>query len=377
LTTIADVAKRAGVSTVTVSRVINGARNVNSATRDKVERAVKELHYVPNSAARSLRSKRTNAIALLVPDITNPFWTTVARGVEDAAQSGGYSILLCNTDEDPAKQLQYLDVVISRRVDGVIIAPYSADARKLKRLREREIPAVMVDRRIQGWEVDTVIGDSISGARALVKHLIDLGHQRIGVISGPLNTSSAEDRVTGYIIALTEAGIPIDLRMIRRGEFKTSSGETLTNQLLDESLRPTAIFATNNSIAMGVVDAVDQRGLRIPQDIALVSFDDIPHLSHVFPFLTVAVQPAYEMGIKAAQLLLSRLNGEPVSQPCQIVLPTCLIVRYSCGGKPDDINLPFRKDILPEKKIPVQPLSLEERRELLRRIPGLKLPAYC
>jgi LacI family transcriptional regulator len=377
LTTIADVAKRAGVSPVTVSRVINGARNVNSATRDKVERAIRELHYVPNSAARSLRSKRTNALALLVPDITNPFWTTVARGVEDAAQSGGYSILLCNTDEDPAKQQHYIDVVISQRVDGVIIAPYSADARKLKRLREREIPAVVVDRRIQGWEVDTVIGDSISGARALVKHLIGLGHQRIAVLSGPLNTSSAEDRVTGYTIALTEAGIPINQRMIRRGEFKTSSGEMLTNQLLEEGLHPTAIFATNNSIAMGVIDAVDRCGLRIPQDIALVSFDDIPLLSHVFPFLTVAVQPAYEMGIKAAQLLLSRLNGEPDSQPCQIVLPTCLIVRYSCGSKPDDINLPIRKDILPEKKVPVQPLSLEERRELLRRIPGLKLPAYC
>jgi DNA-binding LacI/PurR family transcriptional regulator len=151
----------------------------------------------------------------------------------------------------------------------------------------------------------------------------------------------------------------------------------LTNQLLDEGLRPTAIFATNNSIAMGIVDAVDQRSLRIPQDIALVSFDDIPHLSHVFPFLTVAVQPAYEMGIKAAQLLLSRLNGESDSQPCQIVLPTCLIVRYSCGSKPDDINLPIRKVILPEEKVPVQPLSLAERQELLRRIPGLKLPAYC
>jgi LacI family transcriptional regulator len=151
------------------------------------------LHYVPSVAARSLRSKRTQALALLVPDITNPFWTTVARGVEDAAQSRGYSVLLCNTDENAAKQENYIKVIISQRVDGVIIAPYHSDSSELKKLRDREIPTVAIDRRVDGWEIDTVLGDSVAGSYALVRHLIDLGHRRIAIISGPQETSSVED----------------------------------------------------------------------------------------------------------------------------------------------------------------------------------------
>ena len=341
LSTIADVAKRAGVSTVTVSRVINGAKNVSLPTREKVERAINELHYVPSVAARSLRSKRTQALALLVPDITNPFWTTVARGVEDAAQSGGYSVLLCNTDENIVKQENYINVIISQRVDGVIIAPYHSNASELKKLRDREIPTVAIDRRLDGWDIDTVTGDSVAGSHALVRHLINLGYRRIAIISGPRETSSAEDRVHGYCLALEEASIPVEPELIRRGEFKCSSGEALTLALLEEDLHPTAIFATNNSIAMGVIQTVNQLGLHIPQDLALVSFDDIPYLSDVFPFLTVAVQPAYEMGFQAAQLLLSRLAGGNTSPARHLVLPIQLIIRRSCGSKLSESSLPL------------------------------------
>ena len=173
MATIVDVAKRAGVSTVTVSRVINEAPNVNVTTRARVEQAVRDLGYVPNVAARSLRSKRTRSLALIVPDITNAFWTTVSRGVEDAAQSQGYSVLLCNTDEDLVKQQRYLDVIVSRRVDGVIMAPCDADAAKLAPLRNHRIATVLIDRRIIGWDLDMVYGDSLSGAYALTSHLID------------------------------------------------------------------------------------------------------------------------------------------------------------------------------------------------------------
>ena len=340
MTTISDVARRAGVSTVTVSRVINGGSNVKPATRDKVQQAIEEMHYLPNVAARSLRSKRTYTLALLVPDITNSFWTTVARGIEDEAQNGGYSVLLCNTDEDPAKQLRYQDVIISQRVDGVIITPYDSDARNLARLRDRKIPIVVIDRRIDGWDVDTVSSDSVAGAQTLVKHLIGLGHQRIAVISGPSSTSTAHDRVTGYRIALVEAGIPIDAGLIKLGEFKALSGEELTYQLLAETPRPTAIFAANNAIAIGVIKAAEKRGLRIPQDLALVCFDDLPNLSLVLPFLTVVVQPAYEIGVRAAQLLLSRIEGQAV-QPRHVSLPTRLIVRYSCGSRIPTLSLPL------------------------------------
>ena len=333
LATITDVAKLAGVSPVTVSRVVNDAPHVNLKTRARVEQAIRELGYVPNVAAASLRSKRTRSLALILPDVTNPFWTTVARGVEDAAQSRGYSVFLCNTDEDLAKQARYLEFVTSQRVDGVVIAPCGRDALQLARLRDRDIPTVVVDRYIDGWETDTVRGDSLSGAYALAKHLIGLGHRRIAIISGPLNTSTAEDRVTGYSAALAEAGIALDPRLIQRGEFRAASGEELAHRLLDEQPRPTAIFAANNAIAMGVIDAAAQRGLRIPQDLALVCFDDLPSVSHLFPFLTVVVQPVYEMGVNAAQLLLSRLDATAPFEPRHIVLPTRMIVRHSCGAR--------------------------------------------
>jgi len=362
LATITDVAKLAGVSPVTVSRVINDAPLVNLKTRARVEQAIRELGYVPNVAAASLRSKRTRSLALILPDVTNTFWTTVARGVEDTAQSRGYSVFLCNTDEDLAKQARYLEFVTSQRVDGVVIAPCGRDACNLARLRDRDIPTVVVDRCVDGWETDTVRGDSLSGAYALAKHLIGLGHRRIAIISGPLNTSTAEDRVAGYCLALSEGGIAPDPRLIQRGEFRTASGEELANRLLDEQPRPTAIFAANNAIAMGVIDAAAKRGLRIPQDLALVCFDDLPSISHLFPFLTVVVQPVYEMGVNAAQLLLSRLDATAPLDPRHIILPTRMILRHSCGARLHknghltlSLPLPLGPD---EESIPITPLDV-------------------
>jgi len=366
VTTISDVAKRAGVSAVTVSRVINNSGYVSPTTRAKVMRAIEELGYVPSSVAQSLRSKRTRTLALIVPDIRNAFWTTVSRGVEDAAQSREYSVFLCNTDENPAKQRTYLDVVVSQRVDGVIIAPYDSDAASLEPLRRRGIPTVVVDRPIEGWDVDTVSCDSISGARALVKHLLDLGHTRIAVVSGPAGATTARDRVIGYRIAMAEAGVPVHANYVKFGEFLAISGERLTHQLLDEDPRPTAIFAANNAIAMGVADALRARGLSIPQDMALVCFDDLSNCSRLFPFLTTVVQPAYDIGANATQLLLSRLESEQPPPPRRVVLPTRLVVRSSCGS----LLKEGRKHILTleplespaERVVLVKSLSEEERR---------------
>ncbi|MEA3337926.1 MAG: substrate-binding domain-containing protein [Chloroflexota bacterium] len=336
MATIDDVAKRAGVSPVTVSRVLNNVGNVSPATEAKVQQAIAEMGYVPSGVARSLRSRQTRTLALLVPDITNAFWTTVARGVEDAAQSQGYSVFLCNTDENAAKQRRYLEAVVTQRVDGVIIAPYASDPETLSLLRTRNIPTVVVDRHIDDWDVDTVSGDSIAGARALTKHLIELGHRKIAALMGPDNTSTSTDRVAGYQIALAEEGIPVDPQLIVFGEFRIHSGELMAEQILDSGANPTAIFAGNNNIAMGVIDALANRGLRIPGDMALVSFDDLPNTSRLFPFLTVAVQPVYEIGTNAAQLLLSRLEAEANLQPRRVVLPTRLIIRHSCGSKLND-----------------------------------------
>ena len=365
MTTISDVAKLAGVSPVTVSRVINNADNVSPATRARVEQAIDELGYVPSGVAKSLRLKRTRTLALIVPDIQNSFWTTVARGVEDAAHSRGYSIFLCNTDENAEKQRHYLEVVISQRADGVIIAPSDNKIENLELLRKRRIPTVVMDRYINGWDVDTVMGDSVSAARALVKHLIDLGHTRIAMISGPQTTSTSTDRIIGYRIALAEAGIPYDPELIRIGEYRSISGERLTHQLLASENRPTAIFAANNVIALGVIDALNAHSLRIPQDMALVSFDDLPNTSRLFPFLTVAVQPAYDLGANAAQLLLSRLESDQLPAPRHVILPTRLIIRHSCGATLSDpklptLTLPLSSEVYERVEL-VKPLTPEER----------------
>lgn len=358
--TITDVAQRAGVSPVTVSRVINNASNVNPQTRARVLDAIRELGYVPNVAARGLRSKRMHSLALILPDITNNFWTTVARGVEDAAQARGYAVLLCNTDENLSKQAGYLRLVASQRVDGVIIAPCDGDPDHVAPLRERAIPSVVIDRLVAGWKVDRVQGDSLSGAYALVRHLLGLGHVQIATISGPRGTSTADERVAGYRLALAEAGLPVDERLIRRGEFRISSGAQMTRAIFQEGLRPTAIFAANNALAMGVIEAAGELGLRIPHDLALVCFDDLTNSSRLFPFLTVAVQPAYEIGFKAAQLLLDRFDA-PEKPPREVILPTRMIVRYSCGARLKEnvsltLSLPLPVPIV-EQSIQIPPIA--------------------
>ncbi len=361
MTTIRDVARHAGVAPVTVSRVMNDAPNVNVATRRRVEQAILDLGYVPNVAARSLRSRRTRSLAFVVPDITNAFWTTVARGAEDAAQSHGYSVLLCNTDEDSTKQQRYLDIIVSQRVDGIIIAPCSTDADQLSTLRDHAITTVVIDRRIEDWDVDTVCGDSLSGAYALTRHLLDLGHTRIAMLSGPQDTSTAEDRIAGYRLALEESGIEPDPRLIRRGGYSMPTGRELAGQLFDEGLAPTAIFAANNSIALGVVEAAGARGLHIPADLALVCFDDYPYVASFFPFLTIVAQPAYDMGKEAARLLLDRLESPVPLEPRHLVLPVQLVIRHSCGsaigsGGSSRLNLPL-KDLPGSRVVPVRPIG--------------------
>lgn len=343
MTTINDVAKRAGVSPVTVSRVLNAAPNVNAATRERVKLAIAELGYVPNVVARSLRSRRTRSLALILPDITNPFWPTVARGVEDAAQQGGYTVLLCNSDENAVKQARYLEVVASQQVDGVIIAPCDSDASRLAMLRDRGVATVVIDRRIDDWDVDTVRGDSVGGAHVLVRHLIDLGHKQIAVLAGPAGASTSQDRVAGYEAALMHAGQPLDPQLVRYGEFREASGRQMMESVLEERPDITAVFAANNAIALGALEALGACGLRVPQDIALVCFDDLPHASQLFPFLTVAEQPAYEMGLEAARLLLSALEADAPLAPRHVMLPSRLIVRQSCGSRGDDgsLSLPF------------------------------------
>jgi LacI family transcriptional regulator len=255
--------------------VINSPGIVSAGTRGRVEEAIEELGYVPNRVARSLRLKRTHTLALVVTDITNPFWTTVVRGVEDAAQGAGFNVILCNTDESEAKQQRYLDVLLQKRVDGILLVPAGTSAELGDWIRKQSTPMVVLDRRIRSAQVDFVCGDSEGGAYQLVRHLLSLGHRRIAVLSGPKDISTAEDRVTGYRKALIEAGLEVRADWVRYGEFNQESGYKMAQQVLATSPRPTALFAANNFIAIGALRALRQAGLRVPEDLSVVAFDDL------------------------------------------------------------------------------------------------------
>jgi LacI family transcriptional regulator len=328
--TIRDVARRAGVSPITVSRVINNDGYVKTETRQRVEQAIAELDYIPNSLGLSLRSKRTQTLALVISNITNPFWTTVARGVEDAANKHGYHVIIGNTDDLPDKQEEYLVFLLKKQVDGFLLVP--ASTRSLDTIHKQHVPFVVLDRRVTDAQVDAVRGDSEGGAYALTRHLLELGHKRIAVISGPEHVSTAIDRVAGYQRALEEAGLG-DAQQVYWGPYEQESGSELMRQALSANPRPTAIFACNNFIAIGVMRALQAEGIRVPENMSVVAFDDLPEAITIDPFFTVAAQPAYEMGQQATRLLLSRLLDHDSSEPQDIVLPIEIIVRKS-SGKP-------------------------------------------
>jgi LacI family transcriptional regulator len=327
--TIRDVAKRARVAPTTVSRVINHSGYVSDATRARVEAAIDDLGYVPNRLARSLRLKRTNTLALVVTDITNPFWPAVARGVEDTAHEADFDVILCNTDESEAKQERYLDVLVQKRVDGILLVPACTSAALGEWIESQTIPVVLLDRRVDCVQVDTVRGDSERGAYELVQHLISLGHERIAVLSGPEDVSTAVDRVTGYRRALAEAGLEERAGWVQWGQFSQASGYEATRRLLAISPRPSALFAANNFLAIGALRALRDAGLGVPEEMSVVSFDDLTSELVIEPFLTVANQPAYEMGQRAAELLLDRLSGDGPNGYQEVVLPVKLTVRRS------------------------------------------------
>lgn len=329
MATIRDVARRAGVAPITVSRVINNSGYVSDGTRARVEKAIADLKYVPNALAQGLRFNKTNVIALVLSDVTNPFWTTVARGTEDAANEANYSVVLCNTDEDVAKQDRYVQLLLRRQVDGFLLVPASNTTDTVRFIQNQRVPLVILDRQLVGAVVDTVRGDSEGGAYDLTRHLIELGHRRIAILSGPETASTSTQRVAGYRRALREARLKADPRLVSYGPFYQDSGYERTVGLLALTRPPTAIFAGNNFIAIGMMKALYEAGVRIPDDISVVGFDDLPAGLLVQPFLTVAAQPAYEMGYRATTLLLQRI-GDAGAAPCQtIVLPTELVIRQS------------------------------------------------
>ena len=336
MSTISDVAKLAGVSAMTVSRVINNSGYIGGETRSRVEAAIAELGYVPNALGRQLRSKQTKMLALVLSDIMNPFFTTIARGVEDVAGAQGFSVMFCNTDESETDEAAYLLMLIQRQVDGVLLVPASSSGKSLRMLASHKTPVVVLDRRVQARHVDSVRCDSEAGAYTLTEHLIGLGHRRIAVLTGRRSVSTSVDRVAGCRRALLDAGLDLDEDLVRYGEFNygefnQADGHNMAQQVLAVDPQPTAIFAANNFIAFGAMRALREAGLRIPEDMSIVAFDDLPAEWVADPFLTVVAQPAYEIGRRAAELLLERLGPNPPAEDREVVLPSQLVVLRSSG----------------------------------------------
>ncbi|WP_273845888.1 LacI family DNA-binding transcriptional regulator [Rubrobacter calidifluminis] len=329
--TLRDVAQEAGVSIKTVSRVINGEREVNPETAARVSEVAAKLGYRPNELARSLKGRRTRTIGLMIADISNPFYAALARAVEEVARSRGYTMILCASSEDPEIEREYVEVLSGRRVDGLLFVPAPGDGSHLRREQEAGLPMVAIDRPAEGIRTDTVMVQNAAGTRKAVEHLISHGHRHIAFIGDDKRLHTTRKRLQGYLEATRATGLR---ECFRLGCSTTSAAEEAMLELLEAPDHPTAIFAGNNLISTGVLEAIARAGLRIPYDIAFAGFDDFPLASALRPRLTLVRQPVDELGRKAAELLFDRLEGEKSSSPSRIILPTRLIVRESCGCAP-------------------------------------------
>ncbi len=339
-----DVARVAGVSVSTVSRVLTGSPLVNAETRTRVQLAMDSLQYRPSRVARRLRrdSARANLIGLIVPDIQNPFFAELVRGVERVAHQHGYMVFLGNTDEDGAKELEYVQLMRAESVDGLILPPSSDLHEIVAKLTSAGLPIVCVDRRLPDVSVDTVVADNEQGAYMATDHLLRIGHRHIGFIGGRAHLSTSAERLAGYTRALREHGVPFDARLVRDGDSRQGSGSALTRELLSRDLLdregsgrelPTALLVGNNLMTLGALETIHLMGLRIPDDVAIVGYDDMPWALALNPPLTAVRQPGFEMGERAAELLLQRLD-DPSRETAVVTLQPTLIARQSCGAKP-------------------------------------------
>jgi len=314
-----------------VSRVLRNTGNVTEETRQRVLEAIEALNYQPNVLGRYLRRMETETVLVVVPDITNPFFSKVLRGIEAVALKHGYQVLLGDTQNDARLEEQYLNVLPQRQVDGMIFLT----ARIRKELMEemaRQFPIVLACEYLEGTDIPTVSIDNISSARKATEHLIRLGHCRIAHLSGPMNIILSRDRLRGYQQALAQHELEADAALVQEGDFTYESGYHLTLKLLALEKPPTAIFAANDEMAIGAIKAVRHRGGRVPDDVAVVGFDDIQMASIFEPSLTTIAQPMFEIGQKAMELLLALIEGTSARRR-QLVLPDRLVIRDSCGGE--------------------------------------------
>lgn len=309
MATIKDVAAIAGVSFTTVSHVVNNSRPVSADVRAKVERAIRELDYVPSAVARSLKARSTATIGLLVPNATNPYFAELARGVEDGCAKNGYCVFFCNSDDDPAKQRNYLRVLQEKRIDGLVIASAGEDAVLAQSLAGSREPLVIVDRNIEGVVADLVQIDHEKGAYLATRHLLQLGHVDVACITGPVSMAVSAMRVHGFIRAMAEVGIEIEPHAIVETDFSATGGYSAASQLFD-TIKPSAIFACNDMMGIGALRAAAERDIKVPADCSIIGFDDVELSRYTYPALSTVGQSVRELGEMAAQTLIDRIVGK-------------------------------------------------------------------
>jgi DNA-binding LacI/PurR family transcriptional regulator len=338
--TQADIAARVGISRATVSAALSESRFVSPELKAQILQAAEALHYVPDILARSMKTNRTMTIGLVLPNILSPVWATISRGVADVARSAGFSTLMYDTDEQCDVMQTALRNLRERRVDGIVLAPCGEPtaAALAQFIAETAMPIALIDREIVELSLDTVVSDNASGTYQATKHLLDAGRQRIGLVNLPLAISTGRDRLKGYQRALKEHGRPVADALIAVGGRGIEEGYRQADRLLSLSTdrRPDALLVSSHLMTLGALRALRDRALRIPEDVAVIGFDDTAWASLIDPPLTVVNQQAYEIGSQGARLLLARLtSGATDGAPRRIVLPTELICRRSCcAGHP-------------------------------------------
>jgi LacI family transcriptional regulator len=343
MASIKDVAAEAGVSVATVSRVLNDHPSVSDDARTRVLAAVEALGYRPNAVARSLRTDQTRTLGLVISDVLNPYFTELARSVEEEARTLGYSVIIGNADERPELQDHHVRTLLDRRIDGLLLSPTDGGSAGMLDAARAGTPMVFVDRWIPGVDdVPVVRADGRAAIRDLVAHLHGLGHRRLAIIGGPAATTTGSERVAAFRDALAEYGIPLPDVYIGQGDFQVESGRRVTEGFLDLAEPPEVVFAADNLMALGALDAVRARGLRVPEDLALAAFDDIRWFVHTDPPITAIAQPTSELGRAAVRALVDLIEGRA---PQSVTLPARLVVRRSCGerGASEPSQSPVRR----------------------------------
>ena len=329
-----DVARLAGVSPATVSYVVNnGPRPVSPATRQRVLRAIAQLNYHPSGVARSLKTQKTHTVGIVVSDILNHVLAAIAKRAEDLLFPNNYSVTLCNSDESPERERVWLGILRGKRADGILLLPTgSSNLRLIYSVLELGTQIVLIDRQINGLDVDCVLFDNEAGAYAGVRHLIELGHARIGLVNLPSHLTPGRGRLAGYIRAFRDAGLMVDHQLVREGSFKAEDGHSLTGELLDLNPPPTALLAASNRLSRGVFQQVRERGLRMPDGLAVCVFDDLPMFSYLTPSITAVRYDVEAFTKKAVRFLCERIDGKYVGGARTVLIPCELQARESTLG---------------------------------------------